>query len=175
MHITPTQRAIENKKFVKAYLEHGGNATQAALQMKPYTYHSARQKGTQMLRRPEVLEAIREALEDLHIDYRYVLKSRKGFVDTAVRQLQGMKNDKEPFVSPSDAHKHLQGIETILERTECRDFTSSNLHVHIDLSNLSHKELLQKHQEASQWFSSIIDGEEVKDLQIEHQDPQEDQ
>jgi len=154
----------KKKKFVKAFLENGGNATQAALAMQPLTYDSARQAGSAMLKRPDVVEAIRSALEDLKIDYHYVLSARRSFVDRGLAQLHGYKTDTEPFVSPSDTHKHLQGIETILERIEGRKETSSNLHLHLDLSNLSHKELLQKHTEASRWFSSIIEGEEV----IEH-------
>lgn len=155
---TMTNKTIV-KKFAKAYIENGGNATQAALAAKPLGYMSAAQTGMRLLKREDVQLEIQKALNKYEIDYGYLLSTRREVIETGLRQLRGKKKDNEPFVSPSDVDRHLRGIEGIYDKigTGGESNTSNHLHQHLHLEANSPKELLTKRHELGSWFNDITE------------------
>lgn len=155
------KRLIEVKKFSNAFIENGGNATQAAHKMRKYTTESARDAGSKMLKRVDVQEEIKRALEITGIDYEYVLGSRKKFIEAGIRQLDGRKGKKESIVTSKDTHSHLLGVESVLSRLGGNDNNNNKntQHLHLHLEEKNQKELLTKRQELAGWFSNIIDGD----------------
>jgi phage terminase small subunit len=165
---TKVAQMIARKKFARAYVKHGGNAAQAAREIRPYTDDSARTVGMRMLKRPDVIEEIYKVVEELNIDFKYVMGARKEFVDTGLKQLNGQKKDKEPFVSPKDVHAHLQGLETMLLRLGEKGLGhQQNASVHLHFEGKSFKEVVDKHKELNGWFSGILDGEILEEPQNE--------
>lgn len=155
------KRRIEAKKFAHAFIKHAGNATKAAQDMKELTYDSARTVGMRTLRRADVQEEIRRALEKTDINLEYVLDARKQFVDAGLRQLKGEKGEKESKVSSKDVHNHLQGIEQTISRLDKKDSAKpggGNSHVHLHLESQSIPEIIQKRNELGSWFTGILDG-----------------
>jgi hypothetical protein len=158
--ISKERRTIERKKFVKAFIEHGGNATRAAQEVRPVKYESARTLGMRLMRREDIKREIAEALEEHGISMGYVLNVRRKFVDVGVRQLEGKKGANEPWVSPKDVNSHLQGIEGIMKRLE-EDGGKNPSHVglHLHLDSKSVPEVIAKRNELSSWFNEILDGD----------------
>lgn len=152
-----TSKKILTKKFVKSYLENGGNATQAILATKPMKYDSAKALGFRWVKRPEVQRMIAEALEKEEIDYQYMLSARKRVVEAGLNQLDGIKRDNEPFVSPSDINQHLRGIHEIIRDLGTEGESGTNNHLHLHLENNTPKELLTRRHEIGNWFNGITD------------------
>lgn len=159
-------KRIEDKviasKFAKAYVKNGGNATQAVLETKPISYDSARATGTRLLKREDVQREIQQALEDVEIDYKYILNTRKEVVSKGLDQLRGKRKEGESFVSPSDISKHLQGIEGVMDKlgnqgVSNRSSSSSAQHLHLHLEEKTPKEILTKRHELGNWFNGILD------------------
>lgn len=154
------RRPLEAKKFAKAYVKHGGNATKAASEVKALKYDSARQTGMRLLKREDVQREIAQALIDEGLSIGYVLNARKQFVDKGMNQLNGEKRPNEPFVSPKDVHSHLQGIEAIMLRLgEESGKSNPTVGLHLHLESKSVPDVLKKRQELSTWFNGILDGE----------------
>jgi hypothetical protein len=150
-------------KFADSFVKNGGNATQAIMEARPdLTYNSARTTGARILKYDDVQLAIQQALEKNNIDYDYILNARKQFVDVGLKQLNGQKEEKEPFVSPNDVSRHLQGIENIVERIGergGRDGNGASQHLHLHLENKTPKEILTKRHELNSWFDNVLDND----------------
>ncbi len=159
-------------KFVGNFIENGGNATQAALATRPSGYNTARSLGYRLMKRDDVKALIAQTLDEMKIDYKYVLGSHKQFVDKGIKQLNGEKKDNEPFVSPSDAYKHLQGIYTVMSVLGEKDGNevsqgSKHLHLHLDSSNVS--EIIKQRNASKTFFDDIlgtkaVDSKDFQDL-----------
>lgn len=152
-----TSKKVITKRFVNAYLKNGGNATQAILAAKPMKYDSAKALGFRWVKRPEVQRMIAEALEKEEIDYQYMLSARKRVVEAGLNQLDGIKRDNEPFVSPSDINQHLRGIHEIIRDLGTEGESSPNNHLHLHLENNTPKELLTRRHELGSWFNDLTD------------------
>jgi len=161
-----TTPLVKRKKFARAIVRNGGNITQSYMETVPVKYNTARVNGSLFAKRPDVQRAILEACEEAGVDYRYLLKTRKKFVDAGVSELEKQLDDKSglyrPKVSSADTSKHLQGMEKTLERVGSdgltNDSTRGNKHLHLHLNDKTPGEILQKRQELSQFFTDIIDG-----------------
>ena len=168
------------KRFVTEYLKNGGNATRAVQKVnKNLTYDSARTIAVRLMKRDDVQLAIQWALEETSIDYKYVLQSRKKFVDVGINQLEEGRKENELFVSPKDVHSHLLGIEGILGRLGegASQSPGGSLHIHIDASD--HQGLLEKRRELMGFFTGITEdvqpieqAEVVDEHPPQSQDPQ---
>jgi hypothetical protein len=162
---------VQVAKFARAFVKNGGNATQAALETKPVKYNSARQLGHHLLKREDVKQAIIQALADTGIDYKYVLSAHKQFIDKGLKQLNGKRTETEPFISPSDTNKHLQGVFNVMRVLEGDGKTpdsNASQHVHLHLENATVKEVIHKRNELSGWFNGILDGEKIDESNNSH-------
>ena len=153
---------IEERKFARAIVSNGGNATQAVLDTgKKIKRASARTRGKDLLKRESVREEIEKALKDSGVSFKYVLDARKEVVEQGKRHLDGRRRDKELLVTPKDMHSHLQGIESIMLRTADKgNLSNKSKHLHLHLEEKSQKELLEKRQELSSWFTDVIEGDQ---------------
>lgn len=79
---TPT---LKQKKFARKYVENGGNATQAALEVYNSNYDSASVQGSQNLDKPAVIEEINRLLDKTGLnDDSYIAGSMKTIIDNGV-------------------------------------------------------------------------------------------
>lgn len=153
---------VEEKKFVDAYVANGGNATEAIIATgKKIKRASSARRGSDLLKRKDIQLQIQDALEATGIDYKYVLDARKEVVQQGRNHLKGKRKDRELLVTPKDIHSHLMGIETVLGRIgESGLNTNKSQHLHLHLEEKSQKELLEKRQELSSWFTDVIEGDQ---------------
>lgn len=153
---------VQKTKFVNEYVKNGGNATQAMIKTgRKITYDSAKQLGHALVNRDDVQLEIRKALVDSGVDYNFVVKTRKEFIESGVRQLRGEKYKNEPVITSKDTNSHLLGIENILAKSWDSGSINkqNNKHLHLHLEEKDQKELLTKRQELNNWFTDIIDNE----------------
>lgn len=146
------------KKFAKEFVRNGGVGVQALLSAKPMSYDSARTTSARLLKREDVQQEIMKALEATDLDYEYVLGIRKQFVDKGTSQLNGNKADNEPFVSPADVSKHLQGIENVLlrvgELAPNNSPGSKHLHLHLETEDVG--EIIKQRNTSASFFNDIL-------------------
>lgn len=169
-----TRVTTKVKKFAKSYIKHGGNATQAAMEIQPYTYDSARQVGSKMMKRQDVQEAIREALEENEITIGWLMSQRKKLIQKGIEQVdngfdqyqrdeKGNPIKKNVEISPKDIHSHLQGIEKMIEvlgGNNSSDNSNASKHLHLHLEQKTMREIVDKRNELNSWFSGILQDEE---------------
>jgi len=155
---------INIKKFARAYVAKNGNAKEAALIANPnYKPDSAKVRGNQLLKRPDVQAEIITALEDTGINYKYVLETRKELVDKGLNQSRnGIKLPKNGFkdveVSPKDINSHLLGIEAIMKRIgeDKVGRLNNTYHQHLHLENKTPVELLERRKELQSFFDGVV-------------------
>lgn len=172
--VSKLSKEVEVKKFAKAFIENGGNATQAAMEVRGLKYDSARTVGMRLSRREDIKAEIRRALQEQKIDMNWLLAQRKKIITKGQEQLDNgyipIKTDSngQPIgenvkITPSDVHQHLQGIEKMIGMLGQDEVnTDSNTsHYHLHLENKTVKEVLQERKKHSDWFTQIIDGEKI--------------
>lgn len=155
---------VKKSKFVKAFIENGGNATQAYLSAVPVAYNTAGSNGRLYLQKEDIQQAIIEACQNNGIDYDYLLKTRKLFVDAGASELAKQMSDESglyrPRISSSDTAKHLDGINRVLDRVGGEGLTNDSSrgqkHLHLHLETKTPGEILQKRQELNDYFTDIL-------------------
>lgn len=84
--MTKTKKpSLKQKKFARKYVENGGNATQAALEVYDATYDSAQVIASQNLNKPAVIEEINRLLRSENLDDdSYIATNIKKIIDNGV-------------------------------------------------------------------------------------------
>lgn len=124
----------EKKKFAKAYIENDSNATQAYLTIRPETKPSAaRVQASNIMKDVTVQVALKQALEELEITPRYILKNYKRAIESGLTK---KATNKDALTGLRDLAK-LSGLAD----QEKDDIESLQRQ---DLEQLSHNELLKQ-------------------------------
>ncbi|MFW5887700.1 MAG: hypothetical protein ACOCUH_02770, partial [Bacteriovoracia bacterium] len=104
-----TKRTIREKKFIKAYIENGGNATKAYLAVnETYKGNSAKELGRRMLTKVDLSDD--EIMEELGLTDAYIYEKIK-------EGTEAIKTDKTGDEIADYAVRH-QYIDTILKLTK---------------------------------------------------------
>jgi phage terminase small subunit len=78
----PRELSLKQRKFAKAYIKNGGNATQAALESYDTTdYFTSAAIGQENLKKPLIKQAIETALIELDLSPKKVLKTFVNIID----------------------------------------------------------------------------------------------
>lgn len=172
--VNKTKKNVQIKKFVKNYVENGGNGTQAMLATRPMNAVSAARAASRWLQRGEVRQAIAEALEKQNIDPDWIMSKRKQIINKGLEQLESgyvpyIKDEagntvaQTVQVTPGDVHKHLDGIESLMMAVGGIDKSdnSSNKHLHLHLNAENVGEIIAQRNQSKSFFDEIL-GEKTE-------------
>lgn len=151
-------KPVDAIRFAQEYVANGGNATQAILATRKYVKKSsASQQASAMMKRPEVKEEIRLALDKYNLTYERILDVRAKMLIHAEDAIKDMK------FTPENLDKNLVNIMVINEKLEEKKI-NNNLHAHIHLNpNATHKEIIDKRNKLASFFDQVIDGDVVEE------------
>lgn len=107
------KRTIREKKFVKAYIENGGNATQAYLAINPdYEGKSAYELGSRMLRKVEITDE--EIMEEIGLTDAYIYERiKEGTLATKVVSVIPIKPKEAQENNPELPDANSKNVEFI--------------------------------------------------------------
>ena len=72
---------LKQRRFIKAYVQNGGNATQAALEAYDTTYNTARVIGCENLTKPNIKRVIDRLMEAVELSTKDILRAIKDALD----------------------------------------------------------------------------------------------
>jgi hypothetical protein len=107
------KRTIKEKKFIKAYIENGGNITKSYLSVNPsYKGNAACELGRQLLKKLELTDD--EIMEELGMDDRYIMqKIKEGIEATKVVSVIPIKPKEAQENNPELPDANSKNVEFI--------------------------------------------------------------
>lgn len=149
--------AVVRKKFIKEFINNGGNLTQATLATYPMKYDSASVRGVQLMKRQDYQEELMKALTSLEVDIQYIISRRKEFIEAGIKQLREGRDLGDVKVSPKDVDSHLSALEKLWDKASKSTQTNTNQHIHLHLKNKTTTEVLQTRNELQDWFQNVLE------------------